>query len=776
MRKDFREQLGLALVKIDRPGSFCIRGSVPAVFPGLEVEQLGSIGLPLTAKQAKELVKHCDQAPHGKGEKTVVDTSVRRVWRMGPDRFSLTNPDWKRLIKETVVKVQEELGLEKQELESHLYDLLIYEPGSFFLPHRDGEKLDRMVATLVIVLPSAHSGGELVVRHDGQERTIDFGGAESSLFQIHFAAFYADCEHEIRPIRKGYRLCLVYNLTLAKSKKPITAPRATEHLERIRPLLRAWAKDDSAEKLVVTLDHQYTRDGLAWDALKGMDRAKARVLIDAARVEGCHAYLAILTFWESGSAEYASSSRSGHRRRWYGDYGEEGDSGEYEMEEVFESSLTAEHLIDGEGKDLPIAKLTVEEDDVLDSELLKEVVPEEEFEGYTGNEGMTLERWYRHAAIVLWPERRHFQILCDRDGRNIVPVLTQMVTQWRKSKAKNAEALKAECLDLARAILTKWDERRFTSAGPGKPEEDDLFHALAALDDPELIGRFLGDVMIKDVSLDPSKSLVEVCKRHGWGTFQQELLTVMERTNTETVARNIRLLEQICSAKLRKKEGWVELYAGLSRELVTALTAMDQAPPSFDWRSAKVERTGVLAGLARSLIVTGQFELLSSVVEHALASTKLYPLRSVHIPALVCLQPWLKKNLKKPYAALTRWVGSCQEQLESLTARAPEEPTDFRRPAEIGCKCADCAELKRFLKDPRESSHRFSMKQDRRSHLEHLIRASKCDIDYMTERNRSPHTLVCTKNTASYRERLKTYHQDQERLATVRSIEASLPN
>ena len=154
---------------------------------------------------------------------------------MEPDRFSLTNPDWDRFIEETVGKVQEELGLEKQKLESHLYDLLLYEPGSFFLPHRDGEKLDRMVATLVVVLPSSYEGGELVVRHDGQERTIDFGGPSGDPFHIHYAAFYADCEHEVRPLRKGYRLCLVYNLTLAKSKKSPSAPRDSEHIERIAP-------------------------------------------------------------------------------------------------------------------------------------------------------------------------------------------------------------------------------------------------------------------------------------------------------------------------------------------------------------------------------------------------------------------------------------------------------------------------------------------------------------------------------------------------------------
>src|SRR5262249_46781845 len=122
-------ELSRVLAKIDRPGSFCVSGSAPAVLPGLEVEGIGPIGLPLTAKQAKELKSRCEQAPDGKGEETIVDTSVRKVWRLKPEHFSLTNPDWEPFLWQTVRKVQEELGLERQKLESHLYELLLYERG-----------------------------------------------------------------------------------------------------------------------------------------------------------------------------------------------------------------------------------------------------------------------------------------------------------------------------------------------------------------------------------------------------------------------------------------------------------------------------------------------------------------------------------------------------------------------------------------------------------------------------------------------------------------------
>ena len=119
MSNEILKELSQAMSKIDRPGTFCVSGSVQTVLPGLEVDGLGPIGLPLTGNQAKDLKTLCEQAPYGKGEKTLVDTSVRRVWRLSPSQFSLRNPDWMRLLEETLRKIQAELGLEKQKLESH---------------------------------------------------------------------------------------------------------------------------------------------------------------------------------------------------------------------------------------------------------------------------------------------------------------------------------------------------------------------------------------------------------------------------------------------------------------------------------------------------------------------------------------------------------------------------------------------------------------------------------------------------------------------------------
>src|SRR5205823_646695 len=120
---------------------------------------------------------------------------------------------------------------------------------------------------------------------------------------------------------------------------------------------------------------------------------------------------------------------------------------------------------------------------------------------------------------------------------------------------------------------------------------------------------------------------------------------------------------------------------------------LDRATSATDWRLRPVKRTEVLAGMARSLLLTDQSDLLSRFVAHVLAAPKIYSLTTMHLPALEKLQPWLKKNVHKRSPVLTRWLGACREQLEVLTAHAPQEPADFRRPAEITCKCADCTEL-----------------------------------------------------------------------------------
>lgn len=87
------------------------------------------------------------------------------------------------------------------------------------MKHRDTEKEKNMFGTLIIQPPSKHTGGELVVyeNNDRSKKVIDFGLASGKMAtSMHFAAHYADLEHELREVKSGYRLAMVYSLCWAK--------------------------------------------------------------------------------------------------------------------------------------------------------------------------------------------------------------------------------------------------------------------------------------------------------------------------------------------------------------------------------------------------------------------------------------------------------------------------------------------------------------------------------------------------------------------------------
>lgn len=121
-----------SLAKVDRPGDICAAGDLPLTMPGLEVERLGLLRLPLAERQARKLIKCCQQAPYGKGSKTLVDTAVRRVWELDAKHVHFTNPKWETLIDSIVEVVQQQLGLEEKKLSAQIYKLLVYEKGSYF--------------------------------------------------------------------------------------------------------------------------------------------------------------------------------------------------------------------------------------------------------------------------------------------------------------------------------------------------------------------------------------------------------------------------------------------------------------------------------------------------------------------------------------------------------------------------------------------------------------------------------------------------------------------
>ncbi len=754
------------LATIDRPVEFCVAGDREFVLPGLEVDGLGTIGLPLAESTAKELIKICRQAPYGKGTETVVDTKVRKVWELDPSSFKLTNPAWQKCVNAILEDSQLALGLEKEKLTPHLYKMLVYEKGSFFLPHRDGEKIDGMVATLVIVLPSKHSGGELVVSHDDKTRSIAFSDAATG-HGLSYALFYADCKHEVRKLTSGIRFCLTYNVKLTKSKSKrkadsqggnpqdkqsvLLAPSYAQTIGQVADFLTAKSRPNKPWKIAVTLDHAYTKDGLRIGLLKGTDRAKADVLFAAAELAGCVAHLAIVTHWQSGSAEGGDDYGSSRYRRSYDEY----DAGVHVMGEVYDESLVVDDWSDRDGQPLLLGDMSLDKSEVVSTESIDDwEASREEFEGYTGNAGMTLERWYHRAAIVIWPSKQHFRTLCDAGTEASIAGLDAMIKKLKKSSKSEHDSSYQDCLAFANSIVDTWKPASSWSSSYEKIGALDrrvFANALAELDNVELIQRFFSQVLPKDHKAQWNEALVQRCGQHGWKAFRESLRNAVQDVSTGTLERNLTFIEQLCSGRSATAE-----QLAIGRELldlfVESVIAFDlNSKPTKSYRGETLDQAKVLETLVDISLTIGNEKALKTFVDHALSTPTHYDLTETHLKAIFALEKrLLKKSEKKTSKALVGWLKACQVELESRTTVPPQPPEDYRRSATMGCSCADCVKIAAFLKDPNTEQLRFPAAKPRRQHMHGKIDSNKLDLTHVTDRRGSPQTLVLTKTNASF--------------------------
>jgi hypothetical protein len=264
------------------------------------------------------------------------------------------------------------------------------------------------------VLPSAHTGGELLVRHAAREVRVELSGTDFS--EVAFAAFYADCEHEVRPIREGNRICLVYNLVHARGgETPGQALRAPDYEAQIAAtaslLEEKLCASDAPPKLAWLLEHQYTPDGLSFSGLKSADAARVKVLCEAAERADCVAHLCLVHIEESGAAQGIYHDYHRGRGRRYDD--EEDASGDdFEVIEVFDRRHYLSQWRDCDDRAVDFGELPLAPGELLPASALDDEEPDEQrFMEASGNEGGSFERSYLRAALVLWPRERYTDVL-----------------------------------------------------------------------------------------------------------------------------------------------------------------------------------------------------------------------------------------------------------------------------------------------------------------------------------------------------------------------------
>src|SRR5271163_556285 len=746
------DDLASLLAKARRPGDFHVSGVVETFPPGLSVEGVGEIALPLLPFQAEQLVAAASVAPFGRGAETVYDPSVRRTWQIEPGQVKIASKHWPQTLQTVLARVGEGLGVEDP-IEAELYKLLVYDEGSFFAGHRDTEKSPGMFATLVIVLPSVCSGGELVVRHGGREAKLDMRAADPS--EIAFAAFYADCVHEVLPVTSGCRLALVYNLTRRGKRGALAPPSHEREQAAAAAMLSEWAGRGDPTKIVYLLEHAYTQAELGFVALKGADSAAAAILVEAARRARCDLHLALLKIEESGAAEYADSPRS-RRDRW--------SEPELEAGEVFESSRVLSQWRRPDGAASPLSELPFGDDEISPSEALEDMVPDEEhFQEHAGNEGASFERSYSRAALVLWPSDRIFAVVNQAGLDATLPFLADMAKRWSASGKDRGSQLWRDARALSEEMLRTWPKAGpYYRAGGGASDVGRFLAALTELGDVSRIVEFLTQVVVAGIFTSGDNASVVAALR----VLLQEqsgdwLLRIVAGTSAAAFERSADLLARAAAAP---GLGYPAQRLAAARALVAAMPAKAREPTAAnDWRRdfrvASRPIVDLVSGVAA--IDAG---LADNAVAFALARPQIYEMDGALVPAA---RELTAGGETKDSSAVTSLRAACLAHLRARIAKTLEPPKDWRRASAVGCKCEHCAELSAFLDDPARGVWRFRAGQANRSHVELTIKSARVDISMKTEKQGSPHILVCAKTQASYERAVKQRATDVAEAAAL---------
>ncbi|KAE8369726.1 hypothetical protein BDV27DRAFT_172386 [Aspergillus caelatus] len=186
----------IPIVQTTGPPDTHPRGSGPInIFWSIGNGSARHLSLPLRAdaedanpEMLQHLIGSCGPASFGRGEETVIDLSYRKAGKLEPENFATSFHPADFGIIETIEKVllpgivgEAANRLGSRKIYAELYKLNIYSgPSGLFRSHVDTPRSQSQIGSLVVCLP--------------------------------WAAFYSDCEHEIKTITEGDRITLTYNL------------------------------------------------------------------------------------------------------------------------------------------------------------------------------------------------------------------------------------------------------------------------------------------------------------------------------------------------------------------------------------------------------------------------------------------------------------------------------------------------------------------------------------------------------------------------------------
>ena len=239
------------------------------------------------------LLAHSEPAPFGDGTTTRVDPKVRAAHRLkARERVAVHGFDPAAILDEI-----EAVLSPGAHLDARLTDVVVYKKGGKFERHKDTPRAQTLIGTLVVGLPIAHTGGEFHVDDGRGPKVFASNGKPGGA--LPWVALFSDVDHEIKPVKSGARVTLVY--ALHRTDRPRGDARWAKRQDSLRQACRGLAVP-SWPLMIACGRHAVAEPDAPQpqpiDTLRGTDRDIADALVEAGYRVGVRACIAAVPDYE----------------------------------------------------------------------------------------------------------------------------------------------------------------------------------------------------------------------------------------------------------------------------------------------------------------------------------------------------------------------------------------------------------------------------------------------------------------------------------------------
>ncbi|KAJ7727260.1 hypothetical protein B0H16DRAFT_259599 [Mycena metata] len=541
-----------------------------AANPCLNIDSIGTVGLPLSERDARAIIAVCESGQGADGHATP------GVWELSADKVRFNDPAWNAWIEEKGIeactalhkkpKIPPICGLRK---------LVIHESGSEQTHFQDDPgQMKTKIGDLVVVLPSAFEGGQLQLRHGLETRSFNLGHNSGILTSV-VAAYVGVC-NILSSLTSGYRLSLVYDIIRPSigTGLPPGLPDPRGPAQKLRNILQTWTQSTSdpasntetPEFLACLLRRTYnTKNGQNFDPgmISGADGQLVSHLTPLVDEFRFRASLAQVTLTETLSLG-ADGDRGGRPK--YDDSESSIDEEEFHIEKYEpDRELCVIQVLDLSGLPLDV-ELGLETSQLLNGSMTSGEPDDEEFEKIDRTSAR-ITKVYHRTVLLLWPKQNSIESQVQ-----VGDVCDYVSNVLQNSKSTAPTAREKELVHLLAE-----------SCQHGLRDENQLQHVVQILvksanrwnDARELVRGLSACRVDERTDLLGAEGFVSAYKVFGWDALKDFFGRVMknDRSNSRRQILLIRLRELAGKENNAELAAWCEIQQEVVLQFLSKLDA-----------------------------------------------------------------------------------------------------------------------------------------------------------------------------------------------------------